>query len=73
MNFSIITLSSFDKELKRLTKKYPSMKTDYANLLGDLESNPNSGTPIGKNCYKVRLQITSKVKEKVEAQESLRI
>jgi mRNA-degrading endonuclease RelE of RelBE toxin-antitoxin system len=64
MNFSIVTLSSFDKELKRLSKKYPSMKTDYANLLDDLESDPKSGTPIGKNCYKVRLQITSKGKGK---------
>lgn len=60
MNFKIITLSSFDKELKKLAKKYPSMKTDYSNLLDDLEVDPRSGTPIGKNCYKVRLQISSK-------------
>lgn len=36
------------------------MKTDYSNLLDDLEVDPRSGTPIGKNCYKVRLQISSK-------------
>jgi mRNA-degrading endonuclease RelE of RelBE toxin-antitoxin system len=64
MNFKIVTLKSFDKELKRLAKKYPSMKMDYADLLDDLETNPKSGTPIGKSCYKVRLQISSKGKGK---------
>src|ERR1700676_3958324 len=64
MNFNIIPLSSFDKELKKLAKKYSSLKQDYADLLDELEVNPKLGTPIGKNCYKVRLQITSKGKGK---------
>jgi mRNA-degrading endonuclease RelE of RelBE toxin-antitoxin system len=64
MSFSIISLSSFDKELKKLVKRYPSLKQDYANLLDEIEVNPKLGTPIGKNCYKVRLQITSKGKGK---------
>jgi mRNA-degrading endonuclease RelE of RelBE toxin-antitoxin system len=64
MSCRIITLLSFDKELKKLAKKYPSMKMDYSNLLDNLEINPKTGTPIGKNCYKVRLQITSKGKGK---------
>jgi len=64
MNFNIIPVSSFDKELKKLAKKYPSLKQDYADLLDEIEVNPKIGTPIGKNCYKVRLQITSKGKGK---------
>jgi mRNA-degrading endonuclease RelE of RelBE toxin-antitoxin system len=64
MSFKIIPLLSFDKELKKLAKKYPSMKMDYEQLLDALEINPKAGTPIGKNCYKVRLQITSKGKGK---------
>ncbi len=40
------------------------MKTDYAGLLDELEIDPKSGMRIGKNCYKVRLQITSKGKGK---------
>jgi len=64
MSFNIITINSFDKELKKLTKKYPSLKQDYANLLDEIEANPKSGTPIGKNCYKIRLSITSKGKGK---------
>lgn len=50
MSFRIITLLSFDKELKKLAKKYPSMKMDYSALLDDLEVNPNSG-----NIYRQKL------------------
>jgi mRNA-degrading endonuclease RelE of RelBE toxin-antitoxin system len=64
MSFSIILLNSFEKELKKLVKKYPSLKQDYAKLLDEMEANPKLGTPIGKNCYKIRLSITSKGKGK---------
>ena len=64
MSFNIISLSSFDKELKKLAKRYPSLKQDYADLLNEIEVNPKLGTPIGKNCYKIRLSITSKGKGK---------
>lgn len=64
MSFNIITLAGFDKELKRLAKKYPSVKKDFSDLLDKLESDPKYGTPIGKNCYKVRLSIASKDKGK---------
>jgi len=33
-------------------------------LLDDLEADPKSGDPIGKNCFKVRMAITSKNKGK---------
>ncbi len=64
MSFKIISLNSFDKELKKLAKKYPSLKQDYADLLDDIDLNPKLGTPIGRNCYKIRLSITSKGKGK---------
>jgi mRNA-degrading endonuclease RelE of RelBE toxin-antitoxin system len=64
MSFNIVSLSSFDKELKKLAKKYPSLKKDYADLLDTIEANPKFGTPIGKNCYKIRLSIASKGKGK---------
>lgn len=64
MSFKIISLSSFDKELKKLAKKYPSIKQDYENILDELEVNPKLGTPIGKNCFKIRVSITSKGKGK---------
>ncbi len=39
MNFEIITTPEFEKELKRLCKKYVSMKMDYVKLLLDLQEN----------------------------------
>ena len=64
MRFNIIPLNSFIKELKKLSKKYPSLKQDYSNLIDEIEVNPKLGVPIGRNCYKIRFSITSKGKGK---------
>ncbi|MEM6523454.1 MAG: type II toxin-antitoxin system RelE/ParE family toxin [Bacteroidota bacterium] len=64
MGFNILTIPPFDKQLKRLAKKYPSIKNDFATLLDDLTENPNRGSSIGKNCFKIRLAIKSKGKGK---------
>ena len=64
MKYEISTISTFDKQFKRLIKKYPSLKNDVKEL-GDLLSHtPFLGIPIGKNCYKIRLSIASKGKGK---------
>ena len=60
MNFNITTLPFFDQQLKRLIKKYPSLKNEYAALIADLKDHPKTGTPLGNNCYKIRLAIGSK-------------
>jgi len=64
MSYSIIAVPTFRKELKRLAKKYQSLKTDLAVLFESLEENPIQGTSLGKNCYKIRLSISSKGKGK---------
>lgn len=64
MSFKIVAVQDFDKELKRLSKKYQSLKYDYLSLIELLEVNPLQGTPLGKDCYKIRLNITSKRKGK---------
>ena len=64
MNYKIFSIPPFDKQLKRLAKKYPSLKTEYATLLDVLEKDPKQGTTIGNNCYKIRLAINSKGKGK---------
>lgn len=43
-----------------MQKKYPSIEKDFASLLLELQSNPFSGTPLGNNCYKIRMRIGSK-------------
>lgn len=64
MSYNIIAVPTFRKELKKLAKKYPSLKTDLAVLFESLEENPKQGTSLGKNCYKIRLAISSKGKGK---------
>lgn len=64
MNYNIIPTHKFEKEIKRLAKKFSSIKTEYAALIADLKSNPAIGTPLGDDCYKIRLAIASKNKGK---------
>ena len=64
MSYEVLTLPEFDKEAKRLSKKFPSFRNDLAALNNELSSNPFTGTPIGNNCYKIRLAIKSKGKGK---------
>ncbi|MFQ3576786.1 MAG: type II toxin-antitoxin system RelE/ParE family toxin [Cytophagales bacterium] len=64
MSFNIIATEPFEKKLKRLAKKHKSLKADLLKVIAELEENPTLGTPIGKECYKIRVAITSKGKGK---------
>jgi mRNA-degrading endonuclease RelE of RelBE toxin-antitoxin system len=54
----------FEKSLKRLSKKYKSLKDDYIQFLNELEENPYIGDEIIENCRKARIAIKSKGKGK---------
>ena len=64
MSYNILPLPPFEKQIKRLVKKYPSLKSEYLNLIESLEKNPNQGSNIGNNCFKIRISIASKGKGK---------
>jgi mRNA-degrading endonuclease RelE of RelBE toxin-antitoxin system len=65
MKYEIKVVPSFVKELKKLSKKYKSIKKDYANLLEILSQNPKENSiSIGKNCYKIRLKNSDNKKGK---------
>ena len=64
MSYSVFSIPPFDKQLKRLVKKYPSLKKEFAELLESLEQEPEQGTGLGKNCFKIRISIASKGKGK---------
>ena|SRR5258708_1647757 len=64
MSYKVISIPHFDKEFKRLSKKHHSIKKDLANLVTELVKNPIMGNMITKNCYKIRMAITSKGKGK---------
>ena len=64
MSYKILLTNRFEKELKRLVKKFPSLKEEFALLINDLNTNPTSGTFLGNDCYKIRIAISSKGKGK---------
>jgi hypothetical protein len=59
-SYQITTISYFDKQLKRLVKKYPSLKNELLALIGELKTEPEKGTALGKGFFKIRLAIASK-------------
>ncbi len=64
MKFKVELTDHFKKEAKRLLKKYPSLKNELTELFEILEENPELGTSLGNNIYKIRLAISSKGKGK---------
>jgi hypothetical protein len=60
MSFDVKTISVFDRQAKRLAKKFPSLKKELQSLVSELKDEPTKGTPIGHNCQKIRLAIASK-------------
>ena len=64
MSFDIIATEPFERKLKRLAKKYKSLASDLASVIDELIENPTLGTLIGKDCYKLRIAISSKGKGK---------
>ena len=64
MSYKVKFIPKFEKELKRLSKKYPSLKSDFSLLLTSLKNDPSQGISLGSDCYKIRLAISSKGKGK---------
>ncbi len=60
MNYKIIVTHNFEKQLKKLVKKFPSIIPDLEQLENRLVKQPNLGVRIGKNAYKIRLSVKSK-------------
>ena len=64
MSFNVKTISVFERQAKRLMKKFPSLKSEIQELIKELMEEPEKGTSIGNDCYKIRLAIASKGKGK---------
>lgn len=64
MNYEIRIYPQFEREIKRLSKRYRTIKQDYADLLESLRENPVQGVDLGKGLRKVRMAISSKGKGK---------
>jgi mRNA-degrading endonuclease RelE of RelBE toxin-antitoxin system len=64
MSFNVIPSDKFKKEAKRLIRKFPSLKEELRELSTTLSENPETGKPLGKDTYKIRIAIKSKGKGK---------
>ena len=54
----------FQKEVKRLSKKYRSLLDDVEKLKEEIQQNPTNEDHLGNNIYKIRFSIASKGKGK---------
>ena len=59
MNFKIETIPRFEKDVKKLKKKFPKIKNDLVELVNELSLNPTLGIDLGENIFKVRFQNSS--------------
>lgn len=64
MSYKVELSDNFKKEAKRLIKKYRSLKSEIADLITELETDPTKGIPLGNDIYKIRLAIAAKGKGK---------
>lgn len=64
MSFNVVTTEPFERKLKKLAKKHKSIIKDIIPVIDSLMVNPTLGMPLGKDCYKIRVAITSKNKGK---------
>ncbi len=62
--YKVETIEHFEREAKRLKKKFPSLKAEINELIDSLELDPFQGTAMRDGFYKIRLSIKSKGKGK---------
>lgn len=60
MSYNIHVSKYFAKEAKRLAKKYPSFKQDYAEFLDNLREEPLQGVELTSGIRKIRMALKSK-------------
>lgn len=64
MNYEIIATPFFLRNIKRLSKKYLSLRKDYGLFLSELKANPQMGVDLGGGLHKIRVRISDKNKGK---------
>ncbi len=59
MNYNVSTIPEFDKNAKKLSKRYRNLKANLQSLVAKLVENPKIETPLSNSCYKVRVANSS--------------
>ena len=53
MSYKVKTIPYFDRQAKRLTRKYASFRKELSELFDSLEADPAQGIALGNDCYKI--------------------
>ena len=59
MNYKIETIPRFEKDVKKLKKKFPKIKNDLVKFINELSLNLELGINLGENLFKIRIQNSS--------------
>jgi len=59
MNYKIDTTPRFEKDVKKLKKKFPKIKDDLVKFVNELSINPELGVNLGDRIFKVRIPNSS--------------
>ena len=54
MSYEVRVVEEFQKDVKKLFKKYRSIKNDILELVEQLEESYDIGIDLGNNLYKIR-------------------
>jgi len=57
MNVNIIATRNFQREAKKLIKKYRSLKSELKELAIQLQQKPKTGIQIHENVFKIRIAV----------------
>lgn len=64
MSYNVKSIAVFERQAKRLIRKYASLKNELLDLVQNLKENPEQGIALGNQCFKIRIAIASKGKGK---------
>lgn len=59
MNYKIESIPRFEKDIKKLKKKFPKIKNDLVEIINKLSLDPEIGINLGENIFKIRVQNSS--------------
>jgi mRNA-degrading endonuclease RelE of RelBE toxin-antitoxin system len=59
MSYKIESIPRFEKDVKKLKKKFPKIKEDLIEFIKELSLNPEIGINLGDNIFKIRIPNSS--------------
>jgi mRNA-degrading endonuclease RelE of RelBE toxin-antitoxin system len=59
MSYKIVALNRFQKDVKKLKKRFPKIKNDLILLMNELQTNHRAGISLGENIFKIRVANSS--------------